>query len=159
MDGDPLKSVLSRDAIAMLVEFLLGRQAPECTALARYWYRNRLIPNTIEGLLFLDCQGRFDSVGRWYPDDAELRECCHAVRRPSRRFPFSLLTHALTLKHCCRLDGADFARVSRAKRLMDRVMIDGVEDYTPLVEALIVLGTDGWTASDLAVMLSVMRSG
>lgn len=44
--------------------------------------------------------GTFDRAGRWYPDPDERRSCCDAIRSPSRNWPYSLLCHCRTLKHC-----------------------------------------------------------
>jgi len=43
--------------------------------------------------------GTFDNKGRWYPSDAEKCECCKRIRPPSRRWPYSLMTHCRTKKH------------------------------------------------------------
>lgn len=43
--------------------------------------------------------GYFDKGGRWYPHDDERRPCCDSIRHPSRRFPYSLLTHCRTKRH------------------------------------------------------------
>ena len=44
--------------------------------------------------------GKFDSGNRWYPDnDAERCSCCENIRKPSRAYPFSLLTHCRSQKH------------------------------------------------------------
>lgn len=43
--------------------------------------------------------GEFDGAGRWYPSDNERCACCADVRRPSRAYPYSYLTHCRTRKH------------------------------------------------------------
>lgn len=151
--------VLSRRAFALLAEFLWSQDTPECRALLRYWRRNRMLPDIQRDVSFLDCQGKFDKAGRWYPDESEERECCKPIRPPSRRFPFSLLSHTRTLKHCCLVDGADVVRVSRAKRLLDYLLTDGCSDYTPIAKALVQLGVDAERAEEIAVTLAIADVG
>jgi hypothetical protein len=43
--------------------------------------------------------GEFDSKGRWYPDEEERQECCDSIRRPSRCWPYSLLSHCRSAEH------------------------------------------------------------
>lgn len=43
--------------------------------------------------------GTFDKQGRWYPAENEERDCCMAIRRPTRRWPYSLMLHCRTRKH------------------------------------------------------------
>lgn len=43
--------------------------------------------------------GFFDAGGRWYPDKTEFCFCCERIRSPSRRFPYSLLTHCRSKAH------------------------------------------------------------
>jgi hypothetical protein len=43
--------------------------------------------------------GTFDKAGRWWPAESEQCPCCHAVRSPSRAWPYSLMTHCRTRKH------------------------------------------------------------
>ncbi|MFC4253178.1 SprT-like domain-containing protein [Sinimarinibacterium flocculans] len=57
--------------------------------------------------------GRFDHGGRWYPDAAELQECCAAVRAPTRNWPFSLMSHCRTIAHVSRLHGVDTVALRR----------------------------------------------
>ena len=58
--------------------------------------------------------GIFDGVGRWYPSEAEEQPCCDYIRRPSGRWPYSLLTHCRTLPHVAALYNADPKEVRRA---------------------------------------------
>jgi hypothetical protein len=44
-------------------------------------------------------KGKFDSAGRWYPSNSEVRDCCERIRSPSRRWPYSLMLHCRTAKH------------------------------------------------------------
>lgn len=47
--------------------------------------------------------GEFDKGGCWRPAAGEIRECCAAVRRPSREKKFSLLVHCRSRVHVARL--------------------------------------------------------
>lgn len=58
--------------------------------------------------------GIFDGVGRWYPSEAEERPCCDYIRRPSGRWPYSLLTHCRSVAHVAALYNADPKEVRRA---------------------------------------------
>jgi len=49
--------------------------------------------------------GTFDNGGRWYPSAEEEQVCCRRIRTPSRRWPYSLLTHCRTLRHIAKLYG------------------------------------------------------
>lgn len=51
--------------------------------------------------------GTFDKAGRWYPSEEERCECCASVRSPSRRFPYSYMTHCRTKKHVTNLINKD----------------------------------------------------
>ena len=44
--------------------------------------------------------GRFDTAGRWYPSEPERQPCCEHIRGPSRGWPYSLMLHCRTLRHC-----------------------------------------------------------
>jgi hypothetical protein len=60
--------------------------------------------------------GSMDKAGRWYPSGDE-QECCAKIRRPSRRFPWGLLTHCRSSKHVAnllRVDPKEVAKHSRA---------------------------------------------
>jgi len=48
-------------------------------------------------------KGKFDSAGRWYPSNSEVRDCCERIRSPSRRWPYSLMLHCRTAKHVAAL--------------------------------------------------------
>jgi len=54
-----------------------------------------------------DPLGGFDNEGRWYPCEAEFRECCRTIRPPSRKWPYSLLSHCRSLRHVAHLYGVD----------------------------------------------------
>lgn len=62
--------------------------------------------------------GSFDSARRWYPDPEEARWCCKNIRRPSARWPFSLLVHCRTLTHVSVLYRVREDEVRRAVRLI-----------------------------------------
>ncbi len=61
--------------------------------------------------------GRFDRAGRFYLAEAEQRECCGSIRCPSRRWPYSQLTHARTAEHVARLYGVEPTELRRAARV------------------------------------------
>ena len=44
--------------------------------------------------------GSFDRQGRWFPAQEETQDCCRGLRSPSRAWPYSLLLHCRTKKHC-----------------------------------------------------------
>lgn len=50
--------------------------------------------------------GRFDKAGCWYPSADESRPCCRPIREPSRSYPYSLMRHCRTLRHCRQLQEA-----------------------------------------------------
>ena len=58
--------------------------------------------------------GEYDHGGRWYPYLGERRECCRAIRSPSRAYPYSLLKHCMTLRHVAYLYGVDEGKLRRA---------------------------------------------
>jgi hypothetical protein len=43
--------------------------------------------------------GTFDAQRRWWPSADEWRPCCERIRRPSGRWPYSLLNHCRTAGH------------------------------------------------------------
>ena len=58
--------------------------------------------------------GIFDGVGRWYPSEAEGQPCCDRIRRPSGRWPYSLMTHCRSVAHVANLYGVDPKELRRA---------------------------------------------
>lgn len=60
--------------------------------------------------------GTFDRGGRWYPADAERQSCCAVIRRPSRAYPYSLLSHCRSAEHIAQLCGVDLATLREAIR-------------------------------------------
>jgi len=63
-----------------------------------------------------DPLGGFDRAGRWYPCEAEFRECCRTIREPSRNYPYSLLVHCRSLRHVAHLYGVDESELRRLAR-------------------------------------------
>lgn len=47
--------------------------------------------------------GNFDNAKRWYPADGEKCDCCNSIRRPSRDYPYSYMTHCRSRAHCTEL--------------------------------------------------------
>ena len=72
---------------------------------------NRRIGHTIP-------DGRLDNAGRWYPTVFERKECCDHIRRPTRRFPWSLRDHCKTVKHVARLFEVDPVELRREARFV-----------------------------------------
>jgi len=62
--------------------------------------------------------GRTGKGGQWYPSDTEQQQCCKYIRRPSRAWPWSLMTHCRTAKHVARLYGVDEPRLKQLAREM-----------------------------------------
>ena len=48
-------------------------------------------------------EGTFEKHGVWYPSDAERQPCCEGLREPTRKYPYSLITHCRTVKHVAHL--------------------------------------------------------
>ena len=68
--------------------------------------------------------GHFSSSSKWYPDPIEVVDCCKSIRRPSIKWPYSLMRHCYTIKHIASLFGAD---------------IKGVRECIPNARALMAL--------------------
>jgi hypothetical protein len=51
--------------------------------------------------------GTFDAQRRWYPSLDEQRACCDAIRSPSARWPYSLMTHCRSGEHVANLSGLE----------------------------------------------------
>lgn len=49
--------------------------------------------------------GDFDAYRRFTLDPSEICDCCTYIRAPSKRFPFSQMVHARTLKHVAHMFG------------------------------------------------------
>ncbi len=52
-------------------------------------------------------RGYFDRQQRWFPYEAEYLDCCHSIRTPSARFPYSLMVHCRTVAHVAGLYKVD----------------------------------------------------
>ena len=51
--------------------------------------------------------GLLDKAGRWYPSEAEECKCCKDIRRPSRAYPYSYMSHCRSVEHVSNLFGQD----------------------------------------------------
>jgi len=57
---------------------------------------------------------KMDGVRLWYPLPSEVRSCCQSISLPNIKFPYTLIDHCRTLKHCAMLHGID-PKVARSK--------------------------------------------
>jgi len=58
--------------------------------------------------------GSFENTNRrWHPSETESCECCNSIREPSRRFPFSLMTHCRSVGHIAKLYEVDAGAVRK----------------------------------------------
>lgn len=64
-------------------------------------------------------RGRFDNAGRFHTADVERCACCRAVRAPSRRWPWSELSHGSTAVHVAAVYGVDVKALRAASRKLD----------------------------------------
>jgi hypothetical protein len=71
--------------------------------------------------------GEYDHSGRWYPYLGERRECCRAIRSPSKAFPYSLLKHCMTLRHVAHLYYVDEGKLRRALNQYRKQHREGVK--------------------------------
>jgi len=63
--------------------------------------------------------GGTDTGGRWYP--VAPFACCHAIRTPSRAWPWSLMVHCRTMRHVAHESGYRLSILQAAvRRLSDR---------------------------------------
>lgn len=69
-------------------------------------------------------QGTSDRGGRWYPSQAERRDCCDLIREPSRSWPLSLLKHCQTLAHIEAREGARHEVVRAVKKELKTLGLD-----------------------------------
>jgi len=58
--------------------------------------------------------GEFDRSGRWYPSEKEKCQCCHNVRSPTARWPYSLMRHCRSIEHIAHLFGVDVHDLRKA---------------------------------------------
>lgn len=49
--------------------------------------------------------GKMESGGRWYPYD--MLKCCNSIRRPSRAYPWGLMSHCRSALHVATEHGID----------------------------------------------------
>lgn len=64
-------------------------------------------------------EGRFDKQRRWLPAKGEVCECCHGIRNPSAKWPFSYLLHCRTMGHVANLKGVELSRLRGAVKTLD----------------------------------------
>lgn len=62
----------------------------------------------------VDPIGRFDRAGRWYPDPVE--DCENWGRGPTRAYPYSILVHCRSAKHCAWLYGVEVQKILAGAR-------------------------------------------
>ena len=60
--------------------------------------------------------GDFDTAGRFTPATSEWRDCCTAIRSPSRNYPYSYMLHCRTVVHVAALYDVDVAALRHAIR-------------------------------------------
>lgn len=60
--------------------------------------------------------GEFDSKRRWQPSPSERRACCHLIRTPSARYPYTLMKHCRTVTHIAELYEVDASALRTATR-------------------------------------------
>jgi len=70
---------------------------------------------------YLDLQSRkihpsgdFDNARRWGPN--KQLECCKGIRTPSRKWPYSLMTHCRTMAHVAQDTGYGLSTLRAAVR-------------------------------------------
>lgn len=61
-------------------------------------------------------RGDWDDGHRWYPDEAEWRDCCAKIRPPSRAWPWSLMVHERTAAHVAALYDVEPTALRRVAR-------------------------------------------
>ena len=67
-------------------------------------------------------EGTFDKAGRWYPSTSEKCVCCFGLRQPSRRWPYSQMTHCRTFAHVAKLMDVSVTELRAAVRYMDAAL-------------------------------------
>lgn len=60
--------------------------------------------------------GKFDKAQRWYPEEREKQPCCGYIRRPTRAWPYSLMTHCRSAGHVAALFGVSATDLRKALR-------------------------------------------
>ena len=66
--------------------------------------------------------GVFDKAGRWGPN--KQLECCKGIRTPSRKWPYSLMTHCRTLAHVAQDTGYDLSTLRAAVRRVEDEIVN-----------------------------------
>ena len=59
-------------------------------------------------------RGVFDKAGRWMPHKEQ--ECCKSIRTPSRKWPYSMMTHCRTMAHVAQDTGYGLSTLRAAVR-------------------------------------------
>lgn len=67
-------------------------------------------------------RGAWDDGHRWYPNEAEWRDCCGSIRAPSRAWPWSLMVHCRTAAQVAAFYGIDPKALRRCHRAISAVM-------------------------------------
>ena len=65
-------------------------------------------------------EGTFDKAKRFQPSEQESRDCCNHIRRPSARFPYSLMVHCRTIEHIANLYEVDTTELRRLVRAIQK---------------------------------------
>lgn len=84
--------------------------------------------------------GKFDSGGRWYPNNSEYRACCDQIRSPSRRWPYSLMLHCRTAKHVAAMFSVTQKDVRREAKAFTNIGEQALADHAK--RALGLAGAD-----------------
>lgn len=64
-------------------------------------------------------EGTFDKQGRFHIDEG--CSCCSSIRTPSRKFPYSHMTHGRSIEHCAVLMGVGLEDAKNALRGIKRI--------------------------------------
>lgn len=62
-------------------------------------------------------KGEFDKARRWEPSENEKSDCCSHIRKPSARWPYSLMVHCRTAEHIASLCGVTTKEVKAIPNL------------------------------------------
>ena len=109
-----------------------GSKCAELVAAAELWMARRDRSTHPEGY--------FDYLGRWYPGEAERRECCEKVVQPSGNYRFTLSLHCRTTGHVAALRGVDpddlrVAAKVRRRLQAERLALEGSPEERQKVAA------------------------
>ena len=69
-------------------------------------------------------KGEFDNAQRFYPSQQERQDGCDYIRRPSRTWPFSLMTHCRSIEHVANLYNVDVTELRRRSRELKTATIE-----------------------------------